>query len=109
MILHRFAFSDEVSPVVKDENRAMTVGECGLRHKRSGIFMGLVLTFVGILIATGAYSALAGARSERRLDVHEGRQEECIENIEDSLERLEKGMEIQRKMIEDLWREKNGD
>lgn len=92
----------------KNKDGAVSAVECNRRHKRFGMFSGLVLSFVGILIVTGAYSSMAGVRAERRLDVHEGRQEETVKHIEASLERLEKGMEVQRKMIEDLWREKNG-
>jgi len=75
----------------------------------STTFVGLILTFLALLIGTGAYAAFAGARAERKLDVHEAKQEECMKHLNDTLDRLEKNMDGQRKMIEDLWREKNGE
>ena len=91
-----------------DDKKPVTVAECERKHRTTRNLLVLGLTFLGLLIGVGGASALSGFNSGSRLDVHEGRQEESVKHVNESLRRLEASVGAQRKMIEDLWREKNG-
>lgn len=76
-------------PQRKPSDTPVTAGDCDRRHRNSWAFPSLIVAFLAVLIAVGGGAAISGTKAQHRLDVHEGKQTECIKHMNESLARIE--------------------